>query len=42
LWNGEYGKLIKATRNFKDRTESYPPDKITMPVNFLMKYEEEL
>lgn len=42
LYNGKYEDLVKATRNFKIRTENYPDDKITMPVNFLMKYEDEL
>lgn len=41
LWF-EFEDLIKATRNFINRTENYPPDKITMPVNFLMKYKDEL
>ena len=37
-----YDQLIKATRFFISRTENYPADKITMPVNFLHKYQDEL
>lgn len=39
LYNGKYKELITSTRNYILLVANRPPDKIKMPVNFLIEFE---